>query len=698
MRRALSYVEIDVPSYVENSPPDPDTTFRFAVDTSYLPREIDAIPSIRDDKDISLQPGIISLGENLGQRATLTIKFTDHRHVFAGEPFNSGTFWGKFRARYGLKLRGRNIRLIRGYLGQTLAEMETRHYLIESSDGPNPKGEYKLVAKDVLKLADGDRALAPLPSNGFLVAGISAVAGSFTLSPSGIGSEYAAAGTAAIGGKEIVGYTRAGDVFTIARAVFNTVAQAHDAGDRVQYCYRADGATVSALIKDLLTTHAGVPPTYIPIAAWEAEEAAFLGTLYSVLIAEPTSVSKLLSELIQQAALALWWDDLTQQIRMQVLRAISTGAGDFTPENYIDDSLDVREQPEKRLSQVITYFGKINPLVSDDEADNYRSMAVQTDDTAADEYGSQVTKIIKSRWIPAGGRTVADRVNEVQLARYRDPPRRFNFDVMRYSGTVPILGGGYQLEGQPFQDTLGASVQIPMQITRLNPGAAVIEAEAEEMLFQAGTELDPTEHPLIFDSNVNNVNLRTSHDAIYPAPISGDTITATINAGVIIGSATTSGRAFEVGSWPAGVTVNVIVNGRIQGAGGAGGAKVGPTKNPGLSGGAALYTRFAINLTSTSGQLWSGAGGGGAEDDGSGGGGAGQLPGAGGAGSVPGAPGTTEAGGVGGNGQGGDGGGPGLAGETTADAAGGAAGAAIDGDSFVTDIGGVGDIRGAQIN
>ena len=107
MTKALTYVEIDIPAFTQNSPPNSPLTmqtYRFAVDAGYLPfATIDAIPSIRD---VSIDPAMVSLGQDIGQRATVTVTFKDHRHIFAGEAFSSGTFWGKFRARYGLKLRG----------------------------------------------------------------------------------------------------------------------------------------------------------------------------------------------------------------------------------------------------------------------------------------------------------------------------------------------------------------------------------------------------------------------------------------------------------------------------------------------------------------------------------------------------------------------------------------------------------------
>src|SRR5262245_34453475 len=111
--KSLTYVEVDVAAWSQSSPDSPSTelTFRFAIDTAYLPSDIDCIPSI---KEVNVTPAIIGLGSDLGQRASITVTFRDHRHIFAGESFTAGTFWGKWRARYGLKLRGHPLRLIRG--------------------------------------------------------------------------------------------------------------------------------------------------------------------------------------------------------------------------------------------------------------------------------------------------------------------------------------------------------------------------------------------------------------------------------------------------------------------------------------------------------------------------------------------------------------------------------------------------------
>jgi len=842
-----------------------DVTLRFAKPTAYLPKEIDCIPNVQE---VSFTPATISLGENLGTRATLSATFFDIKHSDTGEgfdkyladrdydPYEQGTFWGKFRARQPF-LRGRKIRWIIGLEGRSLEEMETRHFIVESFDGPTPDGKYTLVAKDVLKLVDGDRAMAPAASTGFLVAPITNSTTTATLSPSGVGdAEYPIEGYLALGGKEIVAFKRwvydpegendpytkimlhmdgsnGGTTFTdvaaggspktwtptnattstaaakfgptsmltasgyittpdhadftigsndftfdcwinfngtsgavnvlgqsnaaggadsqsivvqraagglivvslrdtvgfktltsttnfnsssawhhfaivkggstgrlfvngtqenststpnamwdgdgdwsigrvgavtsspssfyfdevrfsigIARWTSNftpptaayavtavvlttgdiltftargqlggSAAQAFNAQDRVQTVLKYTSEDVADIIYDLMVNYADVPAEYITLSDWQAETATFNGRLYSSVICEPTSVGNLISELIQQAGLCIWWDDISLKIRLQVLRGIVTAAARFTPDNYI--SLTSKEQPDKRISQVLTYFGQINPLKNISDLDNYRSSSLVKDVEAESDYGGAVIKKILSRWIPGvGGRTVADRLGTILLSRYRDPPRRLTFDLGRYAGTDVSLGGGYRVSAHCFQDETGALVDVPVQVTRLNPPADRFKVEAEEVLFAASSD-NPDFHPLVIDSNTTNINLRTIHDAVYGTPSSDTIVECRILAGVEVTGTATSIPAFDVGSWPSGVAITLIVEGSIRAPGGLGGQGYFPgalSGQPGLPGGTALYTRFAINLELPAGsKLWAGGGGGG------GGGASGQV-------------------------------------------------------------------------
>jgi hypothetical protein len=400
-------------------------TLRFAVDCDYLPSFIDCIPSILD---VSLTPGTISLGQNLGTRSSLTVTFGDHKHSDTGSaydkypetrdyiPYDRGTYWGRFRARNPY-LTGRKLRLIRGILGQSLEEMETRHFVIESASGPS-QDAFQVVAQDVLKLASGDRAQAPKISNGSLSADITAAATTAALSPPGIGNaEYPTEGDICIGGREICHFTRVGNALTLTRAQLGTTAVAHSEDDRVQLVLRYDSDDVADILNDLLVNYAGVDPAFIPLTAWKTETGAFLQQLYTGVIAEPTSVETLLNELIEQAALAIWWGDIEQLLNLQVLRKILPNAMLFDEDNIPEGSLEIQDQPELRISQVWIYFAQRDPTKSLEDEDNYSSSVVSVAIDEQVNYGVTAIKKVFSRWIPSGGRSIAMSVGDIILAR-----------------------------------------------------------------------------------------------------------------------------------------------------------------------------------------------------------------------------------------------------------------------------------------
>lgn len=536
-------------------------TLRFAVASDYRPQDIEVVAA--SIVGVEYSPATISLGEDLGQRASLRVSFTDHRSSDTGPggdkyladrdyvPFEQGTFWGKFRKRQNF-LRGRPMRWIQGLVGQAIEDMETRHFVIESFDGPTLDGRFTITAKDTLKLADGDRAKAPLLSKGYLNADITNSATTATLAPVGIGnSDYPASGHLNIGGKEIVSFTRSGDTLTITRAQDNTTAVAHSAGDRCQICLSYTAEDPADVIADLFENYAAIDAAFIPIAAWQAETGAYYRRVVTARIAEPTSVKTLVSELVQQCGLAIWWDDVGQQIRLRVLRAISTDAERFTEDNTVRGSLAVREQPNKRISRVWVFFGLKNPLLPLDEPFSYRSSAERVDLDAEEDYGQPAIKTIFSRWIPFGGLSVAERLTAIQLGRFRTAPRQFTFNLFRRGQESPELGEGCRLEGQSMQDATGALEDVPIQITSIRPGDAESQVEAEEQLFvEIGDPDDPNLHSIIIDANINNQNLKTIHDALYADTPNGLTVDVAVNAGVIVGSGSTATPALDVGTWP----------------------------------------------------------------------------------------------------------------------------------------------------
>lgn len=751
-------------------------TLRFGFDSGFLPREIECRPSLLK---VDFTPATISLGEDLGQRASVTASFRDGPHPDVGpgfdphvterdyDPYQRGTFWGKFQARHPY-IQGNAFRVIRGFLPDSfdavipqgtplpdgvLIEQDTRHYTIDELDVLKPEaGTVDIIAKDILKLADSEKALCPKPSSGSLVADISAVAATLTLTPAGVGnSEYPANGKGVIAGQEIVPFTRVGDVITMtARGADGTEAQTHSAGDRFQLMYIATAVTPAAFLDDIFTNYAAIDPSFIPRADWDTELSTYLNRSYSIEVAEPTSVNDLAAGVIKQAVLAVWQDDSTKQINLLVLRPVPSDA------EVIDDSLIVVDnkglttlranaQPDKRVSESYTWFGQRNPVEGASDQKNYRSARGAVSAVAEANWGVPAISQVLANMIPVGGAAAADRYNTIVLSRFANPPRHFEFNMYRRARITPRLGGMYWLSAPTLQDATGARMLVPIMVTRLNPQQSWYEVEAEEALGGATVE-DLSSRTLTIDTDTMNVDLLAYHNLFYPPPVTGDTftLTLTIEAGVTVGSTSTAIPSLLINSWPAGVTINVENNGTIEPAGGAAGVG-GSFSNgsPGQPGGTALFTRRAINLLNALGKLYGGGGGGGgggafsvpgltAGGSGGGGGrgvtaGAGAPPGASSAGCTPGTAGTNAsaaAPGVGGpatgseltglnlsgsGGNGGDAGSPGSPGGNATQAghqlgavlylggAGGAAGPAIDGISHVTIVS-AGDIRGPEIN
>lgn len=539
---------------------DSPKTLRFAIDSGYNPADIEALPVL---ERVSISPARISLGEDLGQRESVTLTFIDQPHADTGagfdkyvaersyNPYDYGTLWGKFRARHPYMV-GRPLRLYRGFLGDALADMEIRHYEVEFTSGPGIDGRFTITAKDPLKILDGDRAQAPRLSSGSLSAGISSGATSATLTPSGIGnSEYPASGYIAIGGKEIMAFTRSGDSLTLSgRGSYNTTAQAHSGGDRVQVCLVYTAADPANIINDLMTTYGAVDSALIPLTEWQAETAAHNRQLYTTLIAEPVSVRALVGELIVQAGLAIWSDVVTQTIRLQVLRQIPTDAVTYDKTIILPNSLTIEEQPEKRISEVWTLFAQRNPLEGLEDPSNYRSVRIKSDTTAEAKYGAPAIKKIYSRWISFGGSSIADRLNNIQLGRFVDPPRAVGFSLLRTASEAIEAGGGYKLAVDPLQAFDGSQLPLSFQVTRIRSEAAQYVVEGEEVRWVSYDSADLSNRSIAIDASSNNINLKSIHDSIYPAAVSGDQVTFIINKNVVIGSTSQGSPAIDTGTWP----------------------------------------------------------------------------------------------------------------------------------------------------
>jgi hypothetical protein len=689
--------------------PEPKT-LRFCMPAGHVEfiRNGDPVVVIPSIKAVNVTPAIINPGVDIGARETVRVTFEDHPHSDAGldkyladrdyDPYLRGTFFAKLRAR-NPSLEGYALRLLIGDEGDALEDMTTYNYVVDSLTGQAE--QVTLAAKDVLILADKKKAQAPRISNGVLAGDITAGDGSLTLSPFGIGNaEYPASGKIAIAGKEICQFTRSGDAVTlVTRGDSGTEADGHDEGDIVQLVLIYDAAEPAGIINDLLVTYTpGVDPAWINTAEWQVEVDEYIGRLYSAEIAEPTSVVDLLNELIEQVGLVFWWDTVAMQLRLRSLRPVSAEASRYTDDHVMATTFRATEQPQRRISEVWTYYGIRNPLEPLDEPKNFTAAIATVDPQADQDYAQPAIRKIFSRWITSANRPAASRLNSLLLSRYRDAPRKLTFSLYETIDQAPVLGSGFLVQTWSLQDDTGDTIAIPGQVTSLERREDRYVIDAQEAIFVSQEDLEAA-RVVFIDENIDGTNLRALHDQIYATPQPYDIVRFIVSAGASAGTVV-------VGDWPDFVDLTMVIHGQALGVGGNGGGFGGTAPN----GGTAFYTRYPIAVDNQ-GTIGGGGGGGGSgafDDDvvvpsSGGGGGAGYPPGSGGISlfGQNGQPGTTSAGGLGGSqgqpNQGGAGGALGQPGQSTAFFSGGAAGVAVDGESFITYLT-EGAILGARVN
>lgn len=544
-----------------------------------------AIPSL---EGVSVSAAVLDPGRSIGQRETVTARFTDHLYSFDTDAYDAGTFWTKFRARYP-SIQGSTLRVYRGDRGLDLADLERRTYIVDKLQ-INRNGA-TISAKDPLALVLGKAAQAPSASTGELSAAIDDNDLAITLVPAGVGNlEYPASGRACIGGSEIVSFTRTGDAVTLSTRGENlgSVGEDHEAGAKFQLVLSYTAASPSAIVNGLLTNYTDVDPTWITVSDWTAVD-DHVGHLYDARIAAPESVTALLDELSEQIGMTLYWDAVAEKLRL--ISLAPTGSGFVVnTDNIIEGTFDVTEQPDKRISEPWTYYAQRDQVEELDTEANYQRIAVSVADNFAD-YVQRAIKIVHSRWISIANQVAANRLNDMLIARYKVPPRTFKFSLFRSGVDLPRLGAGVTVSHWQLVDEDGVEVSVAAQIISESGDEDRVDYEAEEVNYDGSAE---TSKFVVIDSDTTNISLRALFDSLYSSVGASDVVTFVVQSGAQVIGYPEFGYAVDVGTWPGGVTLNLTINGSVVGASGSFDFPGSP--DPIVVPGLAITTARAINI------------------------------------------------------------------------------------------------------
>lgn len=346
------------------------------------------------------------------------------------DPKAFGTFWSKLHAR-NPNYANRPMRHCTGFLdGGVLVTDTVRHYIITEIKRDTSGGGVKIEGKDILKLADDDRAVAPLQSRGFLSKNISADNNiTFDLLPKGIGGEYANEGFASIG-SEIVSYTRVGRTITLTgRGLSGTTASEHDVNDTFQQTFSPRLDRIDNVIRDLLLL-AGIPSGFIPFADWQAEVSRWAPTLkLTADITEPTGVAKLIGELAI-LGITIWWDEIAQEIKLLVNRPVDQDVvKPISDKNNILKS-ELEDRDKDRLTEVLFNTVQIDPNNGVSEDNFLRgTLIVDVDAKLPENYGDTRIKKIYCRWLNHGDDATVRILSLRLLNRFKTQPVRYVVEV-----------------------------------------------------------------------------------------------------------------------------------------------------------------------------------------------------------------------------------------------------------------------------
>lgn len=534
------------------------------------------------------------------------------------DPYWRGTLWGKWKARnpYYISYPSYSLAVYRGYVGDDIGTFSKRTYVIDSVQIDD--GKVTIVGKDLFTKLDDKKAVAPVASPGYLQADITNVQTTAVLSPVGIGNlSYPASGYGRIG-DECVSFTRSADNLTITRAQLGTTADAHSHDDTFQLVLAYVGQTPQAICADLVVNYTEIPATSVNIANWNtaASNAGFFNQ-YTTYVTEPTPVSDLLGELSSQAGFTLFPNTLTNAIEFIPFTA-GTPPVTVTDDWIVGDTLKIMQEDVKRASQVWVYYGMKDFTRSLEEETNYatRVLGIDLASEGPTQYGTPSVRKVFSRWIPQFGRANAQDTADRLIAMFRDPPVEATFEVHKDRESSFSPASLCTLTTDMVQDEDGSTSSTIHATISIAP-----KENSAEIQTMAVTFTPPNNNRDIYiDVATANVNIRAAYDLLFSSPIGTENVRVFVNAAAFANG----GYGLDTGTFPGGqpITITISSAGGIYGQGGNGGAGGSADRadgdpanyilissGNGSPGGTALKVRQAVTVTGT-GQINGGGGGG----------------------------------------------------------------------------------------
>lgn len=466
-------------------------------------------------RSVTHSPSLPDPGESLGLRAQLDVQLLDAPHHDIGldkyvterafDPQAAGLMLRKLRVRFPHYL-GRRLRWYQGYLTDSPApaDFRVREYIIERFEGPDTRGRVRIVAKDLLKLLDDERAQAPMKSRGELATAFAEAAAITTIDVDTsdtaeydlkagetedyvrIGNEvftYTGVTVVDADSVQLTGVTRA------APSPYVTEADDHELGDAVQRCRYFSG-TVPEVVEELLVDYAGIDASFLPTTDWDTEWTTWLaGNDIARLVTEPEGVRTLVNEIIGSTLTwAFWFDEIEQEIKYRAIRPadIDDVVVDLNDDQHlVADSIQIVDQPDYIRNEVQVLYGQIDPTARRDEVENYRRglVVIDADSQSENELGQRRIKRVFARWHPSSNdavvrqfadRTLSARTKNLMTVEFKLDRKDENIQTAQFADLTTI----YLL------NALGVPNTTRVQVLRVAAHGEAVTYRAREDFFK----------------------------------------------------------------------------------------------------------------------------------------------------------------------------------------------------------------------
>lgn len=385
------------------------------------------------------------------------------------------TFWGVWTARnafYGNMF----VRIYDGYVGQSLAEMRSRVYAVDSIDGPDASKSVTITAMDPLMLAATAASKFPEAMDVRLAEDITADQTTIHVLTTEAPKLTKAYGNTARHwariGSEVISYAAVSDLGDgqyqltgCLRGQVGTAAANASLDSAFQRCGRYEDIPTWEIGYDLMVNHTPLPAGLIDHDQWQDEGETYLLTLRTtVTITSPEVVADLMGEVCQQGMFYIWWDEYGQTVPMLAVRPPRGAVKRLTmEENILKGSTELRRKPESLITRVFVYYASKNPTASKTDPTNYSVISgrIEADPEHPNAANGPRELMIFGRFVNTEAHAV--QITQRIISRYSEVPRFLTLRVDAQDRELTV-GNVCDVTTRELVDTEGRMIDTRWQV------------------------------------------------------------------------------------------------------------------------------------------------------------------------------------------------------------------------------------------